>query len=371
MGFGFALFSLLETYAWNFHQSVFTNYLREVQWRLYVTVIIALFISGIVRDFDLFIKLYSLSYLFIAVTLLITLVATGKIHFTLKPSKVTRRYLKLILKLCSFVYAANLIVIVSQVFDSIVIASLNGLDKAGIFALATLMGSVIQAPQRGIVAASVSHLSRAWKEKDRQLLQRVYQRSSINMLIFACGLFVLIALNYQQAILTLKLKPSFLLGFNAFLLIGLTRTIDMGTGVNAQIITTSTWWKFELVSGLILLSLMLPLTYILTKQYGIVGPAIASLVSVSLYNLIRIVFLWKKFQLFPFTVQSLYALLISGACAVATYLLFAGLHGFPGLFLRSAFFLVVYALAVWKMKLSPDIEPVLATITKRLKKKKN
>ena len=30
-------------------------------------------------------------------------------------------------------------------------------------------------------------------------------------------------------------------------LLGITMIIDMGTGVNAQIIATSTYWKFELI----------------------------------------------------------------------------------------------------------------------------
>ena len=129
------------------------------------------------------------------------------------------------------------------------------------------------------------------------LLQRIYQRSSINQLLFATGLFLLIALNYREAILSFDLKPSYLAGFNAFLFLGITRIIDMGTGVNAQIIGTSTYWKFELISGVILLLFMLPLTYFFTIEFGIIGPAIANLISIAIYNMIRIFFLWKTFRM--------------------------------------------------------------------------
>ena len=174
------------------------------------------------------------------------------------------------------------------------------------------MASVIQAPQRGIIATTITHLSKAWKEKNMATLQRIYQRSSINQLIFASGLFLLIALNYREAIVTFNLKATYLAGFNAFVLLGLMRLVDMGTGVNSQIIGTSNYWKFELISGVVLLLCMLPLTYILTSYYGLIGPAIANLVSISIYNAIRIIFLWKKFRLFPFTIHSLYALLFAG-----------------------------------------------------------
>jgi O-antigen/teichoic acid export membrane protein len=66
----------------------------------------------------------------------------------------------------------------------------NGLAWAGIFSLAQNIASLIQAPQRGIIAASIGHLSRAWKDKDYEKIRRIYHRSSINQLIFACGIFV-------------------------------------------------------------------------------------------------------------------------------------------------------------------------------------
>ena len=61
-GMGLTLFSILETYGWMLKHSVLTNYLREVQFRLFVTVLIVLFGAGIIYDFDLFIKLYSFTY---------------------------------------------------------------------------------------------------------------------------------------------------------------------------------------------------------------------------------------------------------------------------------------------------------------------
>lgn len=371
MGFGLTIYSVLEIYAWNFNKAVLTSFLREVQWRLFSTILIVLLMLHVIPDFDGFIKLYAFAYPAIALILFVYLVATKKVHLTFKVSKVSRRYLKQIFRLCSFVYAGNLILVISQVFDSIVIASLGGLAKAGIFGLAQIMTSVIQAPHRGIVAASISHLSRAWKEKNMPLLQRVYQRSSINLLIFASGIFILIALNYRDAITTFGLKPAFLLGFNAFLILGITRVIDLGTGVNAQIIATSTWWKFELVSGVILLVFMLPLTYILTKQYDILGPAIANLISISIYNAIRIIFLWNKFRLFPFTVQSVYTLLLAAGCYAICHFLFRHTEGLAGLVFRSTVFIVLYSAGVLWLKLSPDVKPVLQTISRRLRKQKD
>lgn len=373
MGLGLTIFSVLEAYTWNVGKPVITSFLKEVQWRLLTTVLIVLMIMGVIKDFDLFIKLYAFTYPGIAITLFIYLVATKKIHFTFKLSKVSRRYFSKIIRLCMFMYAGTIIFTISQVFDTIVIASVlqDGTAKAGIFALAQIMGSVIQAPQRGIVAASITHLSRAWKEKNMAMLQRIYQRSSINQLIFASGLFVLIALNYKEAIITFNLKDIYLQGFNVFLLLGLMRIVDMGTGVNAQIISTSNYWKFELISGITLLALMLPLTYILTVKYDLIGPAIANFISITIYNILRIIFLWKKFRLLPFTIQSLYTVILATACFTTCYYAFIHLHGLGGLVVRSTVFIVLYTTGAIYMKLSPDIYPVMQTVKKKLRIRKS
>ncbi|MBI5857053.1 MAG: lipopolysaccharide biosynthesis protein [Sphingobacteriales bacterium] len=367
LGLGLTIYSVLEAYTWSIGKPIITSFIKEVQWRLLITIFIVLFITGFIKDFDLFIKFFAFTYPGIAVSLFIYLLVKKKIHFTFSVSKVSRRFFNKILALCLYFYGGTLIFTLSQIFDSLVIASVldNGLGKAGIFALATVMTSVIQAPQRGIIASSISHLSKAWKEKNMALLQKVYQRSSINQLIFACAIFLLIWLNFTDAINTFQLKPSYLAGAWVFFILGLTKIVDMGTGVNSQIIATSTFWKFELFSGIILIVIMLPLTYILAKQYDIIGPAIGSLVSITIYNIIRILFLWKKFKLFPFTVHSIHTLLLAAACYFICYFSFREIHGLAGMIIRSMVFIILYGAGAMYLKLSPDIQPVLQTIKKR------
>jgi O-antigen/teichoic acid export membrane protein len=368
MGLGLTIYTVLEAYAILLGKSILTSFLKELVWRLLTTIMILLLIMKVIGDFDLFIKLYAFGFPLLALIIFCYLVFTKKIHFTFKPSKVSRRYFKKIATLCMFVYFGTIITTLSQVFDSIVIASIlkDGIKKAGIFGLAQVMTTIIQAPQRGIVSASIPHLSRAWKDKNRERLQKIYQRSSINLLIFATGIFLLISLNYTEAIFTLRLNQDFLLGFNAFLLLGLTKIVDMGTGVNAQIIGTSNYWRFELLSGVVLLLFMLPLNIILTRHYDILGPAIANLISITVYNIIRIIFLWKKFKLFPFTKESVYTGLLGIVSFGICYFLFRSVHGFGGLAIRSIAFLLLYGAGTIYLKLTPDINPVIATLKKRI-----
>ena len=141
----------------------------------------------------------------------------------------------------------------------------------------------------------------------------------------------------------------------------------MGTGVNAQIIGTSTFWRFEFLCGLVLLALMLPLNWQLTRYMGIIGPAIANLIAYTIYNLIRYLFLWNKFKMQPFTLKSFYTVLLGTACYFICFWLFSEHQGIQWMFLRSSLFLLLFVGGTLVLRLTPDIQPVMATIKKRLK----
>lgn len=126
-----------------------------------------------------------------------------------------------------------------------------------------------------------------------------------------------------------------------------------------------------MISGVILLLVMMPLSYFMTKEFDIIGAGIANLISITIYNSIRIIFLWKKFRLFPFTMQSLYTVLLAAACYGICHFSFINIHGLAGMFLRSITFILLFATAGVYMKLSPDIEPVMMTIKRRLGIKKD
>ena len=371
-GFGLSIYSILEAFAWQLRKSVITNFLKEILFRLFATILIVLFFLKVIKDFDLFIKIYAFSYITIALVLLGYLIAKRQLHLTFKISRVTKKFFKKIAPAALFIWCGSLVFNISQVFDTLVIGAVvtSGMANVGIYTLAQNISSLVHAPQRAIVSAAMPPLAQAWKDKDYDRINRIYQRSSINQLLFAIAMFALIWLNFTDGVLTFHLKPGYLDARTIFLFIGITRIIDMGTGVNAQIIGTSIYWKVEFISGMILLALTLPLNYILTVHYKEVGPAIANLFAISVYNGIRYFFLLRKFNMQPFTSKSVYALLLGTVCYFITFLLFDKFQGFGWLFLRSTVFIILFATGVLYLKLSPDVLPVLDTIKNRIRKKR-
>ena len=94
LGLGLTIFSVLESYAWQLRRSVFTIFLREIQFRLFATFLILLVFAGVLKQFDIFIKIYSFTYLAIAICLMLYLIINGEFHLTFRLSRVTKKFYK-------------------------------------------------------------------------------------------------------------------------------------------------------------------------------------------------------------------------------------------------------------------------------------
>lgn len=367
-GYGYTLYMVMEAYAWQQRRSVFSNFLKEVLFRLFVTALIVLTTMQVIKSFDVFISIYSFAYLAIVIVLFVFFLKRKELHFTFTLSNVTRKFKKKIFLLASYVWGGSLVFNVASVFDTIVIAAVmpNGMAFAGIYSVAQNISSLIQAPQRAIVSSSVGPLSQAWKEKNYGKIDRIYHRSSINQLVFSCVMFSLIWLNFDDGITTFNLQETYRAAKWVFFYIGIAKIIDMGTGLNSQIIGTSTYWRFEFISGVILLAITLPLNWQLTRYYGVIGPAFSNLISFTIYNLIRYIFLYRKFKMQPFTIRSFYTLVLAAIGYFVSYYFFTEKFGFAWIVIRSATFLAIFLPGMFLLKLTPDATPVLETVKKRL-----
>jgi O-antigen/teichoic acid export membrane protein len=367
-GVGLSLFYVLEAYGWQMGRSVLTSFLREMLWRLLNLLVICLLFLGVLGTYAGFIRLYSLNYLLVALVLLVFLLRKGELHFVPRISQVTKDLWPKIKSLVLLAWSAGMVLNLSMFFAQPVIGAVvpGGLKAVAVFTLGQYIASLVMAPQRGVAAAAVAHLSQAWKDDDRERIKRIYQRSAINQLIFAIGMFILIAINFHDAILFFGLKNEYLGAEVVFLLIGLNRVIDMGTGLNTQIIGTSNHWRFDFFTGMILVVMTIPLNYVLAKQLGIVGPAIADLGTFSVYNGIRCIFLYRKYGFQPFGRGTFYTLGAGIVLYIGCRWLFGAGTGLLWMVIRSFVFVALYGGTVLLLRLSEDVLPIWNTIRKRL-----
>ena len=371
---GLLLFSIFEAFAWFAQRSIFTNFLRETGLRIIQLILILCFVAGWIT-FDGFIKWFSFCYLFIAFVLIVYLVRKKSVTITFKISRVTKKFSKRIFSLMMLIYGSLIINTLAQYIDTIIIASVSvkGLTDVGIYTLATFIATTISVPQRSIISATVPVLSNSWKTKNYEEIRRIYNRTSINLLLLSLLIFFIIWLNVNDLFTVLNINKDFEAGKIVILILGISKIIDAGTGVNSQIIGTSNLWRFEVLTGVLLLSISIPLNYFLVKQMGINGSALSNLIAFAIYNMVRLLFIYKKFSMQPFTYKTVYAVLITVAIYALCYFALNNMHGWIAIFLRSGIFVLLFALAVIKFRISPDADFLLAYANAKLgiNKRKN
>ena len=364
MAFFILLFNIMEFYAYGFGHGVLNNILKEVVLRGFTLIAILLKIGGFI-SFSTFVTIFSLQYLVIFLILVVFLKKRGELHLQFKRSRVTQKFHKKIRAMLLFSALVVIIGVLRNSFDSIVLASRLGLDKSGIFGFSVYLISLIQAPYRSVVSITTPILSRLWKAKSMETINNIYKRSSITLLVFALFAFSCIWLNFNTGIDIFNIDEAYREGKWVVFVMGLATIFELGTGVNAQIIGTSTFWRFELWTNLILSAVLIPLSYLFTVKFGITGPALASLISFSLYNTIRYIFLYRKFGLQPFSIKTLELVAFAIAAYYLTKFFVGEYEGWPRVISSCSMLLIFYIVFVIKRNISEDAKTMFTgTITK-------
>lgn len=364
---GITFYTVFEGYMWAMQKTVLTNFLRETGMRLLTFIMIMLYIFKWI-SFHQFMLLFAFLYIILATTLITYLWKYNYLHITLKPSRATIKYKKKMRGMQLLIYGGTIITTLGQTIAGITIASLKGMEQTAIFSLALYASNLVQIPQRSIQSIATGVLVRAWKDKNYPEILRIYQRSCINMLILAILIFGNVWLNAKDGLQVLDIQEDYALGLRAMFVLGMLKIIDAGTGLNGTVIGASNYWKFEFLSGVLLLLLLIPLNYFFVKQQGFIGSAYAELIAYSVYNFVRFEFIRRKFNMQPFTIKTVYTLIAGIAAFALVYFLFRDMSGWLTMFIRSALFSLIIIAAVFILKISPDAFQLFDIAKQRFKK---
>ena len=252
-----------------------------------------------------------------------------------------------------FVFAGQFFNLLAKTNDTFLIFGLRGLSDTGIFAIATYVSAILEIPQRSLNSITVPVLAESWKNKDMANIKHIYHTSVSNLLVIGLLLFGLIWLNIENLVAFLNwISQKEGGGYDALtkliFILGLAKLIDLGTGVNSQIIGTSNYWKFDFYTNLLYIILSLPLNYFLIKNYGLEGLAYSNLIALTLYNSVRFVFLNKKFNLQPYTWRHGLFLFSSIVLMLLVHLIPITSNFVTNILIQSlAFGIAFYGLAYW------------------------
>jgi O-antigen/teichoic acid export membrane protein len=348
----------LESFSWSLKKGVLSNILKETVVRFIFTIILALFVLKLINADSLFF-LFSISFILPAVILFFVLRKSGDFAFHTSISPVTLKYKSKMINFGLFLFGAQFLNLLSRTADTFILAakSSRGLTDSGVFTIATYVITLMEVPQRSISSITIPVLAESWKNNDLKNIRHVYVKSVNNLLVIGLGMFCVLTLNAHNMAAYMGTNYSGI--EQVVMVIGIGKLIDLGTGANGQIISTSSYWKTDFVTNVIYTLLALPLNYFLIAKYGLMGAAYSSLISLTFYNLMRFGFLWYIFKLQPYNIKDLYAIVIAVICGVISYYIPKNPLIFVDAFVRTSIFLVLFVPAIYFARVSEELNEML------------
>jgi O-antigen/teichoic acid export membrane protein len=128
------------------------------------------------------------------------------------------------------------------------------------------------------------------------------------------------------------------------------KLIDLGTGANSQIISTSSYWRVDFVTNVVYTIFDLPLNYILISRFGLMGTAYTSVIALSFYNSMSYGFLWYRFKLQPYTFKNLLTVPLGMICTIVVYLIPENSSVIVDSLIRSFLFLILLLPVLYVLK---------------------
>ncbi|MEJ2593578.1 MAG: oligosaccharide flippase family protein [bacterium] len=252
--------------------------------------------------------------------------------------------------------------------DILMINHLAGLSAAGIYTVTFYFGTLILIPLRTMGKISAVVIADAWKANDLETIASIYRKSSLSLSLIGFLLFIGIWGNIDNVFQ--MISEAYLPGKWVILFIGLANLTDVALGINPHIIVNSKHYRFLSYSLIFFAACLIIFNIVLIPIYGIVGAAIASLLSKVIFNGIKFLFLFRKFGLQPFNRKYLLLIVISLAAYGVSLLLPALSNYIVDIIVRSTLITIVFALPAYWLKISDDINDKVNLLLVQLKLRK-
>lgn len=265
-----------------------------------------------------------------------------------------------------YAFAGSLGSLLAFRIDGIVIFNLISEEANGTFTIGVSLASVLQIPAIGMFALYAPIVSNHLKSGNFGELNTKYKEVAKLLFFIGAILFSCIVLGIDDLFHLMPTYDKIKDSIPIVLILGFSVLINMATGFNGEIITYSKYYRFNLITILLLifLNVSLNLYFIYYTNLGIVGVAYASFLSMTLFNISKLIFIHKKFGLLPFDSGFGKLALVFIISGVAIYFLPNSESHFVNMVYKTGLSLVVNITAIYKLRL---IFPVNQWIDKALK----
>ena len=353
IGLSMAYFEVFFAWCKVHLKSVFGNFMKEVFGRVGVTMLLTLLYFE-VFSLEMFFKFLAGLYLLRTVVLKIY---AYRIHFP-KLSLSFPKNTKEVLAYSFLIILGGSAALILLEIDKVMINQFVKIENVAYYGVAVYIATVVIVPSRAMHQITYPLTAELLNKGDSFGLETLYKKTSLTLFIASGILFLLIVLNLED--LYLLLPENYRDGFYIVFLIGMAKVLDSLLGNNNSILFNSKYYKTILLFGIGLAALTVILNLFLIPTYGIEGAALASFVSILLFNLTKLIFVKLKFGILPLTKSTFKVFATLVLLGVLFSVFNFDFHPIVNILLKSAFVVIMYLGILYRFEISSDISGILS-----------
>ena len=360
IGLFMAYFEVFYAWAKVHMQSVMGNFISEVLVRVTVMVLlIAVHYDWIAKDTFIYCVAFAYFAQLIGMKLYALSIKMPVLRFVI-PENV-----KDIVQYSLFIIISGGVAVMLIDFDKVMIPKYLEVSQNALYAVAIFISTVIAVPSRAMTQIIAPITAKLMVEKKHDELNDLYKKSAINLQVIGGFIMLLIFVNIKE--MYHLIPKDYSGGIAVVFMIGLSKFYDVMLGNNNSIIVNTHYYRTVLLFGVFTVALMIVLNMIFIPLYGIEGSAFATLLTVAIYNTIKLLFVVKKMDLIPFTIKTLYSLGIIVVCFVLFYFWDFQFPTLINIMLKSILISLLYIVLIYKTQLSEEINSVIDKVLRMSK----
>ena len=339
-------------YAWSRVQmkSVFGNFIREIFARISVFFLLFAVYFGWLNN-EQFIYAVVIVYF---IRMLIMKLYAFKLYFPKGIKFSLPKNIKEIISFSFYIILAGSAGSILLEIDKFMIPQMEKIAQVAYYAVGVYIASVIAIPSRALQQIANPITAKALNANNLEEVELLYKKSSINLLIIGGLFFLLINVNIQELYALIN-KPEYTVGIYIVLIISISELFKLSLGTNGAILTNSKHYKMLFYFSIAMAFSVIVLNKFLIQVLGIEGAALATLLVVIVFGIIKIVYVKKKLKMPPYSKKTKWILGIIAILFFGFYFMNFDAHPIWSILLKSVLVSVIFIFLMIKLKLSDDI----------------
>jgi O-antigen/teichoic acid export membrane protein len=251
--------------------------------------------------------------------------------------------------------------------DFFIIGATLGMAETAIYSIGFYLATFIEIPKRSILQILTPIISKHMKEENYKEVSILYKKASLNQFLIASLLFLGIWINIDTAFLYMPKGDFYSQGKVVIFFIAISRLVEMIGTPASPILSTSKYYRYSFFNIIIAVFCAVLANTILIPKYGIMGGALAALLTASFNYGLAVFLVWIKLSINPFSKGLLQVFLICipgiALASIGQWVDSAILDSI----IKTCLIMPLTLLLIIKSKASPDFENTFYALLRRMK----